>query len=94
MDNGDMVFLPIVFPTSSSMTISWDIYASGWSFDTIFPTQSGAPLAPTNLVINGTALSWRNNEPLAHAIYLDRATNSGFTLNVVSEVLPPGSAFL
>lgn len=90
--NCEDILLPIVFPTSTSMTISWDTYVNGWSFDSIFPTVSGAPAAATGLSMSGAILlSWANNELNPYVLYLDRATNSGFTANVVSEVLPMGT---
>jgi hypothetical protein len=83
------ILLPIVFPTSSSMTISWQT-GNSWSLDTVFPTVSGAPVPPSNLVVTGNSLAtWTNNEPRAVNLYLDTASNSAFTSNVVSESLTP-----
>ena len=97
------LFIPIVFPTSTSMTITWGpgtwfdgTACSHWSLDTTFPTVSGAPLAATGLRVTNcncsqVALSWTNNETHAANIYLDRATDSAFTANLASEVLTFGA---
>lgn len=47
-----------------------------------------------NLTVNSftsVTVSWTNNETGPYSLYLDRATDSAFTLNVVSEVLASGT---
>lgn len=93
MQNWRPIILPITFPTPTSMSISWP--ASGqWNLDQSFPPVSAAPASPTRLATTGSGgaiLSWTNNETTPHMLYLDRATDPGFTQNVVSEVLPMGT---
>src|SRR5258708_1552837 len=67
--NSDFVILPLVFPTDTTMTISWDIYNAGWSFDGTFPTVSSQPLAASGLSVFGSSASWTNNEPKPANIY-------------------------
>jgi len=89
------LWLPIVFPTDSTMTISWDTYLPNWTLDGIFPTVSGAPLAATGLSASWSGLNasiaWANNETAPKKIYIDRADDSAFTIDVESEVLADGT---
>jgi len=90
--------LPVVFPTSSSMTISWQnsnqwfdgTYDSSWSLDTVFPTVSGAPVAASNFIISNFNATWTNNSTVAN-IYLDNCSSTSFTSGVISEVIAPGA---
>ncbi len=81
-------FLPIAFPTSTTMSINWN---NSWTFDGVFPTSRGAPLAPTGFSVSGGAASWINHEPNPHNLYLDAANDPGFTSGVASEALPAGA---
>jgi hypothetical protein len=85
--NSRHVLLPITFPTPSSMSIS---YSPTWTLDGAF-VSTNPPTAPSGLaatkVGQTVSLSWANNEANSFSIFLDRATDSSFTQNVVSEVL-------
>jgi hypothetical protein len=94
--------MPVAFPTSSTFTIKWGAGAwfdgtaySPWALDDAFPTVSGAPAAATGLsgsLSGGSVLlSWTNNEPNPANIYLDRALDAAFSVNLASEVLPTGA---
>lgn len=82
------LMLPITFPTSTTMTVTWQ---PAWNFDTAFPTISGAPAAATGLSVTGSVASWTNNEALPAMIYLDSANDAGFSSNVASEALAVGA---
>ncbi len=90
--NSRFVWLPIVFPTNNTMTISW---APTWDLDTTF-SSSALPAAATGLSAVKTSssqvnLTWTNVEPAAYALYLDRASDGSFTQNVSSRVLVSGT---
>ena len=86
--------LPITMTSSTSFTITWLPGAwfdgtadSAWSLDTVFPTVSGAPSPPTNLSITGGVATWVNNEHFPVSLFLDTASDAGFTTNVASQVI-------
>jgi hypothetical protein len=88
------VVLPVaVDPVSGALTINW---TNNWTFDGFFPQNTGQPLAPSGFSIAVAAqvvtATWTNNETGAYALYLDRANDSGFSVNVVSQVLAQGTA--
>lgn len=89
--NSRYVWLPITFPTANTMSISWN---SSWTLDSAFTTAT-APQAATNLSATkaglNTSLTWTNNQSTSYAPYLDRATDSGFTQNLVSFPLVMGT---
>jgi hypothetical protein len=83
------IMLPVTFPTPTTMSISW---VNSWNLDSVFPSISGAPWPPNYLsVIQGIA-RWINYDPAAHVLYLDSATDQGFTQNVRSEMIGSGSS--
>ncbi len=84
-----VLMLPIAFPTSTSLSISWN---NAWTLDGVFPTVSGAPVAPAGLVVSGNIATWTNREPNPVNLYLDSADDIAFTQNVVSEVISGGSS--
>ena len=100
MKFGTQVILPLVFPTSTSMTLTW--LAGAWfdgtayspfKLDTVAPTVSGAPAAATGLALAGGVFSWTNNtgsNPIA--IYLDYSTSPTFASVARSEVISIGTA--
>jgi hypothetical protein len=66
---------------------------SPWNVDSTFPNVSQAPLPASGLVVSlGGVATWTNNELGPYNIYLDTADDAGFTTNVVSEVLTPGTS--
>lgn len=87
--NDTIFFLPIAFPTPSSISISWN---PSWSLDSVFPTVSGAPVSPGGLIIDSGVAAWSNNEPLPADVYLDTASDPSFTVNAVSQFVSPGSS--
>jgi hypothetical protein len=99
----EKLHMPMVFTDATHFKITWDKTTTGfngnqdwkWSLDTLFPTVSGAPAAPSSLRVSGSLsapiASWTNNEPTYHALYLDICPNSSFSSGVVSEVLAPGT---
>lgn len=78
--------LPMVFPTPSTVSITWN---NNWSLDGTFPTISGSPTAPTGLSVTSTA-HWTNNETGGYALYIDNSNTPDFA-TVISEVLPYGT---
>lgn len=98
-ESNTKIFLPIAFPTSTSMTITWTAgtwfdgtACSPFALDTVFPTISGAPVAASGLsVTTGLLATWTNNEPKPAFIYLDNSNSPTFASGVVSEVLPIGA---
>jgi Chitobiase/beta-hexosaminidase C-terminal domain len=101
--DSSQLHIPVVFPTNSTMTITWqsdnswfDGTAAGfWSLDSTFPNVNGAPLAAAGLsgsLSSGVAnLTWTNKESGPYMLYLDRANDVNFTINVACEVLAPGT---
>lgn len=96
------LMLPMVFPTSTTLTISWQnttawpdsatAYANGyspWSLDTVFPTVSGAPLTPSGVSLSSGVVSWTNTESNPVCTYLDYSSTSSFS-SVISEVVSTG----
>lgn len=85
--NSKHVWLPMSFAPNGTMSISWQ---PNWDLDTVFPTTAG-PSAANNLSVtrsgNQVSLSWNNNQTPGYDLYVDRATNSGFTDNVVSDLV-------
>lgn len=81
------VWLPITFPTSTTLSITW---IASWNLDTTFPTVSGSPLSATNLSILGSTATWTNNETGSASIYFDSSTDSSF-ISVTSTVLTAGA---
>ena len=86
--NSKFVWLPIVFPTAGTMTISWQ---PSWDLDSTF-TSSILPTAASNINVVKTSsseatISWTNNETTGYSLYLDRASDINFTQNVTSRVL-------
>lgn len=79
--------VPVVV-SGSTLTINW---FDAWSFDAKMPPVSGQPAAPSNLVISGTSATWTNNESVAK-LYLDMASDTGFTVGAQSLPVPDGSA--
>ena len=85
--NSRHVWLPMTFDTSGMMSISW---RNNWNLNTIFPTStlplpaSGFSVSKTNSEVD---LSWVNNATTSYSLFVDRATDSAFTQNVVSDVV-------
>jgi hypothetical protein len=88
--NYRLLIQPVTY-TAGALSIVW---TPSWNLDSTFSPSSGQPAAASNLALTTSAgvatLSWTNNEPKAYALYLDRATDPAFTLNLVSEVLASG----
>jgi len=86
-----LLILPIKLDASNHLKITW---LPQWSFDTEMPQGTGQPAAPSALTLGGTptsvSLTWVNNATQGYALYLDRAADSGFSVNLVSEVLNAG----
>jgi len=86
-----VLFLPISFPTNTTMTITWN---DSWSFDESF-TSSNPPLAAIALSITDSGFAtWSNQELTPCNIYIDGANDVFFTKNVISTLLPTGSSFV
>ncbi len=90
-----LFYLPIIFPTASTMSIAWN---PSWALDNVFPTLSGAPVAPNNLKLStlgsvtaGIKISWNNSEPNPHALYVDRSSDMLWTIGVRSYSVPFGA---
>jgi len=81
------VWLPVTFPTSNTMSIS---YSPSWTLNgTFFSTALPSAVSGFAVVKVGStsSASWTNVESNSYSLFLDRATDSGFTQNVVSESL-------
>jgi Chitobiase/beta-hexosaminidase C-terminal domain len=76
--------LPMVFPTSSSMTLTW---TGAWSLDSVFPTVSGAPYGAGLFTFASGNFSWMNTTPGPANIYLDYSLNANFSPVLRSEVI-------
>lgn len=98
------LLIPITFPTSSTMNITWikpgnwfEVYPSStildspWSIDNVYPTVSGAPAPASGLTITGGVATWNNNDPNPSNLYLDMANDPSFSGIVISEILPFGA---
>ena len=81
------IWLPMVFDAAGNMTISWQ---NTWNLNTAFPTTT-PPLAATSLVANSNSsnasLTWSNNATTSYSLFVDRATDIGFTQNTVSDAV-------
>jgi hypothetical protein len=85
-------WLPVTF-TGAGATMSIASNAS-WNLDT-FATSSG-PVAASGLSAIATsgqvALTWTNTDTTGALLAIDRATDSGFTANVVTDLLAAATA--
>ena len=81
------VWLPITFPNDNTISIS---YSPSWTLDGAFVTSQGPATStgfsatPSGLSVG---LSWTNNETNGYTLYVDRATDSGFTQNLISDLV-------
>ncbi|HTU18663.1 MAG TPA: fibronectin type III domain-containing protein, partial [Gemmataceae bacterium] len=88
---GDTAYVGFTGGTGGN-TATQDILS--WSFS---PPSSQAPATPTGLSATPTSgssvlLSWTNGSTNQTGYYLDRATNPGFTQNLITEALPGGAS--
>ena len=85
--NSRHIQLPIKFDARGNLSISW---YNNWNLDTAFGTTT-LPLAATGLSVTKLPgevdLSWTNNATTSYSLFVDRATDSAFTQNVVSDAV-------
>lgn len=89
--NSRHVWLPITFPTNNTMSVAW---SSSWNLDSAF-TSTASPANVSSFSSDKVGLqvnlTWSNNETSGYLLYLDRATDSGFTQNLFSISLDPST---
>jgi hypothetical protein len=94
------IFIPMVFSDDHHFTLTWregtwldhTTFSSPFFVDALYPSLSGAPLAPSNLTISPSNATWINNEPYAHNLYFEGADDIDFGLNVISDKVPAGAS--
>jgi hypothetical protein len=89
------IVLPVaVNPSTGALSINW---TNNWTFDSVFPQNTGQPTAPSGISIsyngsNNPVLTWTNNQTgSAYALYLDRCSDGFFQSGLVSQVLSVGT---
>lgn len=91
MVGGDTAYVGFTGSTGDGTAAAQDILT--WTFA---PPAAQAPASPSNLQAapasaGSIVLSWTNNSTNQTGYYLDRATDPGFTQNLVTQLLPGAS---